>query len=78
MDQPAADPHVAAQQAADQLATALEEVGFDVGQTFTDLHGSVGNGRPVVDLGQVTAATAAGLAIVLHQAAEYGVTLPAG
>jgi hypothetical protein len=76
MDQSADDPHAVAQRAADQLAIALEEIGFDVGQAFPDLQGSIDNGRAVVDLGRVTAVTAAGLADTLTRAVQSGIALP--
>lgn len=67
----------AARQAADRLALALEEVGFDVGMAFPGLRsGWDGSAAPGVLLGAVTCEVAADLAAILGNAAEAGVTLP--
>ena len=59
-------PEITAQRAADALALALEEAGFDVGRTFPSLLGVVAlNGTPMVELGGITAAVATRLAEVL-------------
>ena len=66
---------VEARRAADRLAVALEEVGFDVGRAFPTLTSTVNReGQPVVDLGSVTLGVAAQLAEVLLQAARQGIT----
>jgi hypothetical protein len=66
-----------AQRAADGLALALEDVGFDVGVAFPGLHGvSDQAGGPAVYLGSVTLAVAADLSAILAQAVRQGVTLP--
>ena len=72
-------PGAGAQRAADRLALALEEVGFDVGRAFPGLGSGLDRaGAPAVDLGQVTVPVAEGLAVVLSQAAGHGVTVPGG
>lgn len=72
-----ANPAESAQQAADDLALALEEVGFDVGRSFPLLQGGVdGEETAIVELGKVRAETASGLAAVLSDAARRGVVLP--
>jgi hypothetical protein len=71
-----ADGGASAQRAADRLALALEDVGFDVGQAFPMLHsGTNRNGAPLVELGSVTEGVASDLATVLLEAARLGVTL---
>lgn len=66
-----AGPEAAAQRAADRLALALEDVGFDVGRTFPMLSGTVGrDGAPAVVLGQVSGAAAEYLAEVLESATQ--------
>jgi hypothetical protein len=68
----------AAQRAADQLALALEEVGFDVGRAFPGLRsGWDGTGAPGVHLGSVTCDVAVSLATFLASAVDAGMTLPA-
>lgn len=63
----------AAQEAADRLALALEEVGFDVGLAFPMLAGVVGrDGTPHVELGRVNYAVAARLTEMLEAAAQVG------
>lgn len=65
----------AARETADQLALALEEVGFDVGRAFPVLCGVVDiGGSPAVLLGRVDAEVAGTLAAVLVRAAGLGVT----
>jgi hypothetical protein len=67
---------VKARRAADELAVALEEVGFDVGVAFPSLTSSVTrDDRPVVDLGAVSDVTASQLADVLTNAVRHGVTV---
>jgi hypothetical protein len=54
-----ADAEATARIAADRLAIALEEVGFDVGRDFADLgHRVDAGGAPVVNLGHVAASVA--------------------
>jgi hypothetical protein len=65
-----------AQRAADQLALALEDVGFDVGRAFPELSAALGGG-PAVDIGRVAATVAADLAKLLTRAAGSGITLAA-
>ncbi|MGC9666858.1 hypothetical protein ACNTMW_09925 [Planosporangium sp. 12N6] len=66
-----------AQQAADRLALALEDVGFDVGREFPLLGNAVSrNGLPVVILDRILPTVATRLAHVIEQAARAGVTLP--
>lgn len=73
---PGAEPG-SAQHAADRLALALEEIGFDVGRTFPALSSRIdAAGVPVVELGRVTVPVAESLAVVLSAAAELGVTAP--
>ncbi len=73
------NPERRAQTAADRLATALEEVGFDVGCEFTMLQGRADLSHEAqVELGQISVATAIRLASVLTDAAGRGVTLPIG
>ena len=60
----------AARRAADRLALALEEVGFDVGQEFPALHDAIGRqGSAVVHIGDVLPAVADRLATVLTSGA---------
>jgi hypothetical protein len=67
---------VKARRAADELAVALEEVGFDVGIAFPSLTSAVTrDDQPVVDLGTVSDMTASQLADVLTNAARHGVTI---
>lgn len=67
-------PKAVAQRAADRLALALEDVGFDVGRLFPMLAGGVAhNGEATVKLGEVTPAVASHLAVVLTRAAELGI-----
>lgn len=64
-----------ARQAADRLALALENVGFDVGRAFPLLIGAVDRGgAAVVDVGRVTARVATELAAVLSRATKRGIT----
>jgi len=71
-----ADDELSAQQAADVLALALEDVGFDVGRAFPMLTSGAGSdGVGFVELGRVTAGIASGLAGVLAKAAGRGVSL---
>ncbi|HZM76723.1 MAG TPA: hypothetical protein VFC19_13405 [Candidatus Limnocylindrales bacterium] len=64
------------QQAADLLAVALEDVGFDVGRAFPMLTSGTGSaGVGFVELGRVTSGVASGLAWVLSEAAGRGVSL---
>lgn len=68
-------PADVAQRAADGLALALEDVGFDVGRVFPALRGNVeSGGTPTVELGRITAEVAAQLTAVLSDAARHGVT----
>lgn len=70
-------PDASAQAAADRLAVAFEEVGFDVGRAFPMLTAGLDRrGAPAVELGRVTVAVSAELAGVLTQAARLGVTVP--
>lgn len=72
-------PEHLAQDAADHLATALEEVGFDVGREFTMLQGRLDlNRTPRVDVGRISVASAARLIRVLLEAAQRGITVAAG
>jgi hypothetical protein len=71
-----ANPETAAQRAADRLAVALEDVGFDVGRMFPMLRSGLdSNGVPFVELGRVTSAVASHLSAVLSRAAGQGITL---
>lgn len=71
------DPRSAAGMSADLLASALENVGFDVGREFVMLRSAVDyRARPAVDLGQIPELTAQRLTIVLSRAAEAGIVLP--
>jgi hypothetical protein len=70
------DAESTAQRAADRLALALEEIGFDVGVTFPELHGrSERSGTATVLLGSVTPVVAADLAAILTDAANLGLAL---
>jgi len=74
---PGPDAESAAQRAADHLALALEEVGFDVGVAFPELHSrSERSGTATVLLGSVSPVVAAGLASILTDAARLGLALP--
>lgn len=65
-----------AEQAADLLAIALEDVGFDVGRDFPGLTSGAGvDGVGFVELGRVSGGVAWGLACVLTKAAGRGVFL---
>jgi hypothetical protein len=65
-----------AQDAADRLALALEDVGFDVGTAFPLLTvGTAPSGEPIVRLGNVTVKVASNLVAVLLEAARRGVAL---
>ena len=69
-------PERAARQAADQLATALEEVGFDVGREFSGLQSALNLGnKPAVDVGRITSESAVTLARILTEAAGHGVEI---
>ena len=58
--------YLAARAAADRLALALEEAGFDVGQEFPALRDAVGNrGGAVVHIGDVLPTVADRLAAAL-------------
>ena len=71
-----ADNHggkVTAQSAADRLALALEDIGFDVGQEFPALHDAIGRrGSAVVRIGDVEPAVADRLAGALVRPAVAG------
>jgi hypothetical protein len=65
-----------AQDTADHVATALEDVGFDVGREFPMLRSGMNiHGSPTVDLGRVSITVADRIITVLKGAAERGVTL---
>jgi hypothetical protein len=67
----------AAQHAADRLALALEEAGFDVGRAFPGLRsGWDESGAPGVRLGVVTCSVALELVALLFSAVNAGVKLP--
>jgi hypothetical protein len=69
-------PGRTAQRTADQLAVALEEVGFDVGRAFPLLRDGVDRqGRPVIELGRVSEQVAGQLCDVLTRAARHGITV---
>jgi hypothetical protein len=71
------DAYPLAQQAADRLALALEEVGFDVGVAFPGLRGLLDvSGTPAVYLGSVTSAVSSDLSSFLGDAVRLGATLP--
>ena len=68
--------HETSRQAADALALALEDVGFDVGRVFPLLRATADrDGAPVVEIGPMTPVAATQLAQVLTMAAESGVTV---
>ncbi|MET7417540.1 hypothetical protein [Dactylosporangium sp. NPDC005555] len=68
--------HEAAQRAADALAVALEEAGFDVGRAFPDLRTTVDQaGSAHVEIGPMAPDVAGQLAGLLTDAAGRGVTL---
>jgi hypothetical protein len=74
-----AEADVLALGAADRLAMALEEVGFDVGRAFPLLEGNLDrDGGPVVELGQIAVGTANQMADVLTRAAQLGIATPEG
>ena len=63
-------PDAVAHRVADRLATALEDVGFDVGVAFPQLRGGVDrDGAPIVDLGQIAEPIAVRLTTILNGAA---------
>lgn len=63
--------------AADRLALALEDVGFDVGVAFPALRGGVNrHGADAVELGAVAPTVATQLSMVLAWAARRGITIP--
>jgi hypothetical protein len=71
------DAEQPAQRAADRLALALEDIGFDVGVAFPQLHGRIGQPGPAtVFLGNVAPAVATSLASILTDAVNLGLTLP--
>jgi hypothetical protein len=71
------DAETLAQGAADRLALALEEIGFDVGVSFPGLHGAPNkSGTPTVYLGTVTADVASDLSDFLTDAVHRGAALP--
>jgi hypothetical protein len=71
------DAETLAQGAADRLALALEEVGFDVGVSFPGLHGAPNkSGVPTVYLGTVTTDVASDLSAFLADAVHLGAMLP--
>jgi hypothetical protein len=64
-------------QAADRLAVALEEAGFDVGRSFPALQGSITlDATARVELGRVAAGDAVRLATLLERAVAQGITAP--
>lgn len=66
-----------AQQAADNLALALENSGFDVGMAFPGLRTAWDeSGALGVHLGTVTRGVASDLAALLSRGAAAGVTVP--
>ncbi|WP_433375121.1 hypothetical protein ACQPZX_05345 [Actinoplanes sp. CA-142083] len=70
-----ADDEVQARRAADHLALALEEVGFDVGQDFPSLQDTLGRrGLPVVRVGDISPEIADRLAVALVSGATGDVT----
>lgn len=74
----ASDSEARAHLSADQLALALEEVGFDVGRDFPMLGSGLNrDGSPYVELGRVAESVASGLSTILIRAAQHGVTLAA-
>ena len=72
-------PERTARDAADRLATALEEVGFDVGREFSGLQSTINLGnRPAVDVGRITAESAVDLARILTEAAGCSIGVVRG
>lgn len=68
--------HEAAQRAADALAVALEEPGFDVGRAFPELRTTVdAAGSAHVEIGPIAPEVAGQLVALLRRAAGSGVTL---
>lgn len=68
------DAEPVAHAATDRLATALEEVGFDVGRDFPWLRGVLNiHNAPVVDIGRISTVVAARLAKTLSDAARQGI-----
>ncbi|MEU0559886.1 hypothetical protein [Dactylosporangium sp. NPDC006015] len=68
--------HEAAQRAADALAGALEEAGFDVGRAFPDLRTTVDQaGSAHVEIGPMAPDVAGQLAGLLTEAAGRGISL---
>lgn len=68
-----------AQQAADRLALAFEDIGFDVGRAFPMLGaGTDRHGGPLVQVGSVSTEVAEMLAAVLGRAAVRGLRVPGG
>jgi hypothetical protein len=79
MTGPESSSEAGAQQSADRLALALEDVGFDVGRSFPMLGCWVDrDGTPLIELGYVTELVAAQLTAVLGQATQHGITVPIG
>ena len=71
------EAYALAQQAADRLALALEEVGFDVGVAFPGLRGLLDvSGTPAVYLGSVASAVSSALSAFLRDAVRLGARLP--
>ena len=71
------DAETLAQRAADHLALALEEVGFDVGVAFPGLHSALDkSGAPIVHLGHVNCGVASDLSAFLADAVRLGIALP--
>jgi hypothetical protein len=65
-----------ARRAADMLAVAFEEAGFDVGRAFPLLQATVGrDGAPAVEIGLLAPAVARQLASLLVRAAGGGIAL---
>jgi hypothetical protein len=65
-----------ARRAADRLALALEDVGFDVGRAFPMLRTRLDRtNTPVVELGRVSATVATQLSTVLSEAARRGIAI---
>jgi hypothetical protein len=66
----------AANERCDAVATALEDVGFDVGREFPLLHGVVDPDlEPAIDLGRIKPEVAVRLIVVLTLAEARGITL---
>jgi hypothetical protein len=77
--EPGPRSHSDAQQAADRLAVALEDIGFDVGRAFPMLAVDTDqSGRSGVALGRVSVPVAESLAGVLGRAAVLGLRVPGG